>query len=89
MAASKRKLLNVIIAATPFAAANEEENRIFLLKVIKFTMFVKLLFEAFEQNQNLERSGKQSLSITQTQKANKRLIVWTGILGEFDESSSL
>ena len=27
MAASKRKLLNFIIAATPFAAANEEENR--------------------------------------------------------------
>ena len=27
MAASKRELLNFIIAATPFAAANEEENR--------------------------------------------------------------
>ena len=52
-------------------------------------MFVKLLFEAFEQNRNHERSEKRSLSITQTQQANKRLIVWTGILGEFDESSSL
>ena len=52
-------------------------------------MFVKLLIEAFEQNQNHERSEKQSLSITQTQQANKRLIVSTGILGEFDESSSL
>ena len=58
-------------------------------KAIKFTRFVKLLIEAFEQNRNHERSGKQSLSITQTQQANKRLIVWTGILGEFDESSSL
>ena len=56
---------------------------------MKFTMFVKLFFEAFEQNRNHERSGKQSFSITKTQKANKRLIVWTGILGEFDESSSL
>ena len=56
---------------------------------MKFTMFVKLLFEAFEQDRNHERSGKQSLSITQTQKLNKRLILWTGILGEFDESSSL
>ena len=42
-------------------------------------MFVNLLFEAFEQNQNNERSEKQSLSIRQAQKSNKRLIVWSGV----------